>query len=428
MSERKVKLRLKKLITGKFLILGNKAYDIFNQIQEKTNAFFFDLFFIFRYSFFIITRFFIRLSKRWTFWLFGVLDFFGAINNYLSIQGSIPREGYSLLGLGCFIIAINDVTKEGEYKIIKKETKKFIGHTFKINKIILSSDEKLLVSASDRGAIVWDVEANTPLQRLQCSTWVGNILFANDDQNIIGIGGKGLFFNWNLKTGDKEEFPLEITESVAITITRDEKAIATAGKDGVIKLWRFPGLIPIKNFSMGKTEIRKVEFSPDQNKLLASDVSGKVSIFNINEGLENVIFIHPDNEPIRFVCFSPQGEEIAFIDGGGNLHFVDMTTMKWIHTKNAHTDMGLCCAFSQDGQYLASGGQDNLIIVWKKNEKKLIRLFSIHGHTDAVTSLVFNQSNNLYSASRDNKIKYWKLENLLVSNKKRKDPICPSQN
>jgi len=73
----------------------------------------------------------------------------------------------------------------------------------------------------------------------------------------------------------------------------------------------------------------------------------------------------------------------------------------------------------RDNRYIATGGQDKKIIIWRIGSKKIHRLIEIDGHNNAVTSLVFDKTtNNLYSASRDRKIKYWKLDRLLLSHHK----------
>ena len=61
---------------------------------------------------------------------------------------------------------------------------------------------------------------------------------------------------------------------------------------------------------------------------------------------------------------------------------------------------------------IATGGQDNVICVWKMKKNSLKKEFEIHGHTDDVTCLVFDCHKHLYSASRDCSIKIWDLDGL----------------
>ena len=203
---------------------------------------------------------------------------------------------------------------------------------------------------------------------------------------------------------------------MAFAISSEEDTIASAAKEGAIHVRNYPDLNLQNTFQMGRFEIRKIAFSQDDKDIVACDVTGLISKFSLSDGLSTELFTHPEKEPIRFVAYSPIKNEIAFIDGSGQLFVLDLDTKKMISSKNGHTDMGLCCAYSRDGQYLATGGKDNMIIVWKKGTKKLHKLFNIAGHNGPVTSLIFEKTgNNLYSASRDRKIKYWKLNHLLLS-------------
>lgn len=71
----------------------------------------------------------------------------------------------------------------------------------------------------------------------------------------------------------------------------------------------------------------------------------------------------------------------------------------------------LCVAASQDGKFVATGGQDKRLIVWDAETLKPLKVF--YQHRDSVTSLCFKRgSNQLFSASRDRTIKLWSLDEL----------------
>lgn len=371
----------------------------------------------FRYYAFFFWRYIKQLYKEWTFWIFLLLDFVGLIDALTNKGLNITLRTYIIVAITCFLIANNEAIKKKEFLKITKSSKRFIGHTFKVNSISLSTDGKKLVSSSDRMAIIWNLETKHIEQRLQCSTWIGNAFFVNQDQNVIGIGGKGLFFQW--KVGSDQpgiEKDLLSTESVALAVNREEKRIATARKDGEILIFDYPSLQEMESLRMGVVEVRKLAFSPVKNELAACDVSGKVCLFDLVNRNCRDIFKHPENEPIRFVDFSPNGERIAFVDGSGYVYCYDLLEDSLYPAAKGHEDMGLCCRFNRNGNFIASGGQDNQVILWKVKSNRLVKLFSISSHTDAITSLAFEmKSNNLYSSSRDAKIMYWNIDSLLAS-------------
>jgi len=75
--------------------------------------------------------------------------------------------------------------------------------------------------------------------------------------------------------------------------------------------------------------------------------------------------------------------------------------------QTGHSDDIQALAFSEDGKYLASGGKDNVIIVWDFLLGKEIR--RLKGHTGQINDLKFIKNGILVSAGEDGKIVFWDL-------------------
>ncbi|BBB48300.1 WD40 repeat domain-containing protein [Pelolinea submarina] len=370
-----------------------------------------------RYFIFFTLHYLYYLSKEWTFWFFLFFDIVGVLSNYLNRDFTFQKGTYFYIAVVCFTIANNEIIHEKKVLSVFKEKHKYIGHTFKINSLSFSSETDMLVSTSDRVVIIWNTYTAKIIQRLQCPTWIGIGFFINNDKNVIGIGGNGNFFNWDVKTGNiLENKKILDSDSVGLTLCIKENLIAAAGKDGIIHIWDFPDFTNESIIKFGDFEIRKIEFSKNGDCLIACDVSGNVGLITIKNKSKNYIFRHPENEPIRYVTFSPNEDKLAFIDGSGFVYCYFINTNQLIKSQKSHEDMGLCCQFNHTGDFIASSGQDNKIILWRVGKSKLSKLFSIFGHSNAVTSVLFcKDSNNLISASRDNKIKYWNIDFLLFN-------------
>ncbi len=81
-----------------------------------------------------------------------------------------------------------------------------------------------------------------------------------------------------------------------------------------------------------------------------------------------------------------------------------------LKTLSLHGDDVAAVAYSPDGKYLASCGNDNIIMVWDANNYKLIE--KLTGHSSDVTAIEFTRDGKyLYSSDWDKKLIIWKTKN-----------------
>src|SRR5205085_225135 len=74
-----------------------------------------------------------------------------------------------------------------------------------------------------------------------------------------------------------------------------------------------------------------------------------------------------------------------------------------------HDGAVTCMAFSPDGQWFATGGEDRTINLWNTDTGE--RVYPIRAaHRQAVTSLQFTQAGLLVSAGRDGWLNLWSIK------------------
>ncbi|GIW80022.1 MAG: hypothetical protein KatS3mg105_1829 [Gemmatales bacterium] len=110
-------------------------------------------------------------------------------------------------------------------------------------------------------------------------------------------------------------------------------------------------------------------------------------------------------------CTSPPASRQLMVVGCGNgsvmICEVKDGTPLW-QAQGEHLGAVTSAAFSPDGQWCATGGEDRSIIVWEVATGN-VRYRLPEGHRGAVTWLSFTPQAELVSAARDNTIRLWSL-------------------
>ena len=79
-----------------------------------------------------------------------------------------------------------------------------------------------------------------------------------------------------------------------------------------------------------------------------------------------------------------------------------------VRVLNGHLSSIHALAFSPDGKWLASAGEDRVVRVWDLGSARTIK--ELKGHSDIVYSLVWHQNSKLLaSAGMDGAVKLWEV-------------------
>jgi serine/threonine-protein kinase len=151
---------------------------------------------------------------------------------------------------------------------------------------------------------------------------------------------------------------------VRVAYAADGRSFASAGSDGMVKLWQ----------AAPRKELRSIR-------------------------------AHPDG--ITAMAFRPGGKILATSAHGGGTRLWDVNTGKMIHEPFGGHAGTTALAFSGDGKLLATGGSgDHAIHVWEVDSRKLLR--TLTGHVSWVSALAFpTKGSILASGSRDGTIRLW---------------------
>lgn len=210
----------------------------------------------------------------------------------------------------------------------------------------------------------------------------------------------------------------------AVTLSPDGKTLATAGFDGVAKLWDVApdGALKEKKALTGHTgPVYAVAFHPTDTKLIATASQDKTArVWDVTDGkMKFEMKGHADI--VSAIAFSPDGKALATGGADKAVKLWNPADGKELKALGTHDGGIYSIAFSPDGKVLASAGagKDNVIKLWDVAGQKELK--AIKGHEGPVTGVVFADKDTLVTVSMDRTIRVWN-----VSDGKEKKKLGPT--
>jgi hypothetical protein len=250
-----------------------------------------------------------------------------------------------------------------------------------------------------------------PQKLAEFTRWIIAADVTADGGTILTAGGESLLYRpgdvviWKADGTRAGDLPGHPTAVWSVKISKDGKLAATAGYDGLVKLWDLPARTLKADLKKHKGWVRSLDFAPDGGTLATAGEDGTVILWNTADGKEKkTVTAHAG--PVTSVAFAADGKVLA--SGGG-----DKLVKVWNAADGAekgklegHGDTIWSVAFSPDGSKLASAGADRTIRLWTTSDLKPAATLS--GHKDWVTSVDFTtDGTRLVSGSLDGAVKLW---------------------
>lgn len=252
---------------------------------------------------------------------------------------------------------------------------------------------------------VWSVNSQETLKntKIVCSGIVSSLTASPDGNYCAGAINEQLHI-WQTKSGQLLRVASKHFQPITrICFTSDGSFIVTSGEDGLLIVWALNRLLtheqsdplhvisdhslPIKDIYVGRSpngNTRVMSVSADctlkihelaSGQLLLTVVFDKMPTALVSDVTEKLVFVGMNDGNIKEVnLFNPPRNNLRHMEDDKNLIF------------KGHTSTVTTLSISIDGLVLASGSQDNQVILWhipSKQKQRVIR------HNGPVTNVKF---------------------------------------
>lgn len=264
---------------------------------------------------------------------------------------------------------------------------------------------RLLASGGADGMVVVQQAHGGPLRTLAigspvvATTWARNglLLAAGRDGNVHLFPGGGAHESRRIAHG---------SQLVGADLRRDGAIVATAGSDGVVRIW------DAKSGSLVRalprvTNLAAVALDPT-GRLVAAASGSSVLVYDATTGKQLTVLLgHTD--AVTGVAFSPDGDRLASSSKDHDARVWDTRTLRLIKVLHRHTAFVSGVAFSPDGRWIATAGPLKAG-VWAAGESDLPDsfLYFVRGNVSPIAGVAFSARGwELATAARDGSIRVY---------------------
>jgi RNA polymerase sigma factor (sigma-70 family) len=253
------------------------------------------------------------------------------------------------------------------------------------------------------------------------------LCYSGDGKLLASAGDDGIVRLWDAATGrELRQFRRHARRVFSLSFAADGKTVVSGDEEGKVWLWETATGKDLRSLGQRLGCAYAVALAPDGKTVAVAN--GNIHLFEATTGTELDRFEQDPAGPfpVTGIAFSPDGKTLASWFGGRFdparlprvIRLWDVATGKRRRELTGHEALLSAVAYSPQGKVIASGDQDGMIRLWEPDTGKELRHWKGHGKLPApsdlpvVVCLAFSPcGQTLASCGLDGTIRFWDVAN-----------------
>jgi WD40 repeat protein len=235
------------------------------------------------------------------------------------------------------------------------------------------------------------------------------LAFHQDGQTVLLGGGESCFIELDAQTGQVKKLWGGHRGAVTqIAFEPKSGRFWTAGQDKTIKCWAPDGRRELFTFKGHDDAVTGLAVVGDT--LLTAGNDKTLKHWQLGSG-KMIRQMTGHSGGITSLAVSRDGKVALTGSSDRSLKLWNLGTGKDVKTITGHADSVTAVALSPSGKWAASGSADNTVRVWYlPDDGKDVEPIVLEGHTREVTAIAFLSEGRILSASQDQTMRLWNVE------------------